>query len=158
MEEKKDILDHLKVNRIALPSDSYFEDLASEVIKSASRKRNKSRIIYLSITAAAITILALLFIMPSTDTIRRRSGIVSFAELDEKEIKEFIKEQEDTFHSNDLVQGSETDTIRKPAQGMTTEKLGKAFSELSDEEILEFLNEQGLDPEEAEEEEEIMIF
>jgi predicted house-cleaning NTP pyrophosphatase (Maf/HAM1 superfamily) len=156
METKKNILDHIQPREIKVPSDEFFLELASGIKKDKERKLRMSKIVYLSMAAAAVLLVTLVVIYTGNSDLRSSSQQISFAELDEQEIREYISDQKAETETTDPVKINVTDTTKKVHTTTQAENLEKAFSELSDEEILQFFKEAGHDPLETEEEEELI--
>lgn len=154
MEQQKNILDHLKPNRIESPEESFFANLADQISLEQNvpikNKYKLKRIIYVSLAAAAIVVFGLWILNDSTKANGlTNSGSTYFAQLDKSELEEFIDDEmlgssEDTLTNS---QSSKVDIL----EGKSLEEL---MSELTVEEIESFFKTEGFYPDNLEDEEE----
>lgn len=152
MKEQKNILDHIKIKPVDQPSDDFFKDLAEKTISAKVNKTNKAKIVSIVFSLAALLILALIMYMPDSKPISGSPKTIPLSEIKTKEIRDYI-EQDPLFDNSETIQEDTTKKVTTPSSD-----LKRTISELEENEILLFFEEQGINPYESEEEEVIRIF
>ncbi|WP_343633731.1 hypothetical protein [Fluviicola sp.] len=167
-QEDKHIVDDLQVNRIQMPSDSYFEALKQNIlaeiennvpVANGTKKKEQTRIIsmyrrwYVWGSAAAIGAFALLFPWnnsnPSPD-----SEPVNLSSVSNEEIYDYLKENIEDLDAETIAVHLSDDALAN-SYGLQTEETTPAKEDLEtfsskstmlehieDEEILDYLKEE----------------
>lgn len=155
MEQQKNILDHIKPSKLSTPDDSFFSEMAGQVIEKQKvagfGKAKITRLIYITLASAAIFILGLwLFEKPMDDNLNGKSFQPSLAQVDKQEIEKYLIEEL-------IVDPIDTLKIKTKNTYQGGKSLEELFSALSEEEIEGFLEAEELDPEGQEEEEGLLF-
>ena len=158
MKKKQDILDHLKPELTNTPNNDYFEALASKIAlehpKSIKKNRIFSKIIGMSLAAAAVLIIAIvLFKDFSQPTTKPKLDKELFADINDEEISAYFDSHIDEFSLEDIsYEISDEDLGYKNS----TIQLDLYFSDISQEEIIAYIKQEHLDLDEFEDE--LLIF
>ncbi len=166
MEEKKDIFDFIEKRPIETPDADYFKGLADKVIADAAEEpeETKAKIIplyrrpavWLSGVAAAVLVAFLM--LPDDEIINGPSG-VTFDDLSKKEVLAYVDENIEDFEEELLMEFIATDNLKinpsfeanavetvDPIETIVeteTQDLQESLESISNEEILEYLEDEG---------------
>lgn len=167
MEEKKDIFDHLKPRETSIPDASYFEAMAKSVIKSQKKtpilQLYKRPIVWIG-AVAAIFIAGILIVNFSTTEENNSDPLLALNDVSSDELYQYIDENIDDFETDLIVEvmnESSVDemTIAEIETNESTEiitpeitKETISFDDVDSEDILEYLNNQGMDSDDFEDE------
>lgn len=174
MEEEKDIFEFIEKRSIDTPDESYFQGLADNVIaKSKVPSLQKAKIVplykrpitWISGIAAAILV-AFLLLPNEPSTIVDPARNANFSDLSRQEVLAYVNENIEDFDEELLVEfialkqlKTETTTVveTEPEESLETlvktetKDLQESLKSISDDEILEYLEEEGLDSDDLEE-------
>ena len=160
MKSKKDLLDHLKPVKIDAPDSEFFETLASQVVKEhpvVKRKgENNLRIMRMALTAAAVIVMA--FVLMKSFSIKPQSispEKTLFSEIQDDEIYAYVEEHIDEFSIEEITEILTEDDLDVLFENQSNE-LDFFFAEISDEEIINYIDKENLDLDEFEDE--LLIF
>ena len=161
MHKKKDILDSIKPVKIETPNQEFFDQLAKTVVRENPKivyKRNLGpKIAKWSLAAAAAFLLGvLLFKNLSHDPITQKPVQTEFlAGINDAEIYAYVDEHIEDFTLEEI-----EEVIINEDLGLydleNTSELDFFFSDISDEEISTYINEEFIDLDEFEDE--LLIF
>lgn len=160
MKSKKDLLDHLKPVKIDALDSEFFETLASQVVKEhpvVKRKgKNKLRIMRMALTAAAVIVMA--FVLMKSFSIKPQSispEKTLFSEIQDDGIYAYVEEHIDEFSMEEITEILTEDDLDILFENQSNE-LDFFFAEISDEEIINYIDKENLDLYEFEDE--LLIF
>jgi len=161
MHKKKDILDFIKPAKIETPDQDFFDQLANKVVqenpKIVYNRSQGPKIVKWSLAAAAAFLLGvLLFKNLSHDPIPQKTVKTEFlADINDAEIYNYVDEHIDDFTLEEI-----EEVIIDEDFGLydleNTSELDFYFSDISDEEISTYINEEFIDLDEFEDE--LLIF
>ena len=172
MEEKRDIFDHLKVVKPSVPDDSYFESLAQTVIASQAKTKviplYKRPIVRISAVAAILLISLQVVNLNATKVDENQDPLLALNAISSDELYEYINENIDDFDTEMIVDALDDQAIdeltSKTSQALQTaagtsdapskaeKPLPVSFDDIDVDDILEYFEKEGIDPEELEEE------
>ncbi len=172
MEEKRDIYDHLKVVKTSVPDDSYFENLAKSVITSQTKSKviplYKRPVVWISAVAAILLVSLLVVNFTSTAVTENQDPLLALNAISSDELYTYINENIDDFDTEMILEAMDDQAIdeltTKTSQALqsaagnsntpvTAEKpLPVSFDDIDVEDILEYFDKEGIDPEDIEEE------
>jgi len=160
MKSKKDILDHLKPIKIDAPDSEFFETLASQVVKEhpiVKRKgKNNMRIMRMAMAAAAVLVLAFVLMKSFSIEPQIKSPEKTLLwEIQDDEIYAYVEEHIDEFSIEEITETLTEDDLDVLFENQSNE-LDFFFAEISDEEIINYINKENLDLDEFEDE--LLIF
>lgn len=170
MEDKKDIFDFIEKRPVETPDTSYFKGLADKVLVEVAEDatESKTRIVplykrptvWLSGVAAAILVAFLL--LPSAPKTNNGTN-VNFKSLSKKEVLAYVDENIEDFEEELLMEFIPTENIEvvstftptteeavDPIETLVeteTQNLQESLESISNEEILEYLEGEGMDSE-----------
>lgn len=175
MEEKKDIFDFIEKRPSETPDSDYFDNLAASVISEVSNTDNaesdasKGKVVPLYrrpalwLSGAAAAILVAFLLLPE-QTAPTSEGALSFEDLSKKEVLAYVDENIEDFDvellaefipSNKLSTDNYFDqtTQEVPEEVETTNpELEESLESVSPQEILEYLEMEGMDVDDLDEE------
>ena len=160
MKSKKDLLDHLKPVKIDAPDSEFFETLASQVVKEhpiVKRKgKNNLRIMRMALAAAAVIVMA--FVLMKSFSIEPQSTSPEktlLSEIQDDDIYAYVEEHIDEFSIEEITETLTEDDLDVLFENQSNE-LDFFFAEISDEEIINYIDKENLDLDEFEDE--LLIF
>ena len=160
MKSKKDLLDHLKPVKIDAPDSEFFETLASQVVKEhpiVKRKgKNNLRIMRMALAAAAVIVMA--FVLMKSFSIEPQSTSPEktlLLEIQDDDIYAYVEEHIDEFSIEEITETLTEDDLDVLFENQSNE-LDFFFAEISDEEIINYIDKENLDLDEFEDE--LLIF
>jgi hypothetical protein len=160
MKSKKDLLDHLKPVKIDTPDSEFFETLASQIVKEhpiVKRKGNNNlRIMRMALAAAAVIVMA--FVLMKSFSIEPQSTSPEktlLSEIQDEDIYAYVEEHIEEFSIEEITETLTEDDLDVLFENQSNE-LDFFFAEISDEEIMNYLNKENLDLDEFEDE--LLIF
>ena len=162
MNENNNILDHLKSRPVQTPDASYFEQLANHAIG----QQNKAKVIPLYkrpsvwLASAAAIFLATLMIINLGEQPTKQDVLLSMNDLQQDEIFMYVDENidefdtemicevihEDSLEVTDLIENDITGTPVDIEAVEVSSELN--FDDIDVNDILEYLNDEGIDPDE----------
>jgi len=168
MEEKKDIFDFIEKRPIETPDSSYFKDLADKVLSEAKEEpeERQAKIIPLYrrpvawISGVAAAILVAFLMLPNTsDPLNPLTGFTNSNEPSRAEVLAYVNENIDDFDEELLIEfiaiknleadEAETQELEPEEEALETiietetKDLQESLQNISDEEILEYLEMEG---------------
>ncbi|NVK66397.1 MAG: hypothetical protein HWE22_17530 [Flavobacteriales bacterium] len=177
MDKEKDIFDHLKARKTPTPDASYFQSLAQSVIDSQPKKTGtkqeetpiiplyKRPAVWIGTVAAiaAIFIVGFLVVNFNQTSVDDTNPLVALNEIPSTEVYDYIDENIDDFDTDLIVEALDASSvsnmtlINEPAvvetpveeTKSTPEKI--SFDDINTEDIINYLNEEGISPEDFEE-------
>lgn len=177
MKSEKDILDHLKARKIERPSSDYFANLAKQISDSQSAPakiiplyRRKGTWISIA-AAAAVVLLVFQFIPESGLTPSNPMTSLSIDDLSSEEITAYVEKHIDEFDIDMIIDqiplsNLENDPVEETIEPNdstefqninTTIDTGLNFDDIDIDDILQYFESEGIDIEELENEEDILI-
>lgn len=170
MEEKHDIFDHLKAVNPSVPDDSYFENLAQQVILSQQKTKviplYKRPVVWISAVAAILLVSLLVVNLTSSDINQNSDPLLALNDLSSDELYNYIDENIDDFDiemiaealddqgldemANSAVYSLETDPEDTPALKTTEAPISVSLDDIDIDDILDYFNTEGIDPDEIE--------
>ncbi len=157
MKKEKDILDHLRPEKINTPDNGFFEALASKIAVEHPTTRNRNRIlprvIGISFAAAAVLIIAVvLFKDFSQPVAKTKVEKALFADINDDEIYAYVDEHLDDFSIEEIEEcfSSEELVYDDIESGLDL------FSDISQDEIMNYIENENIDLDEFEDE--LLIF
>ena len=157
MKKGKDILDHLRPEKINTPNKAFFEALATKVTdenpKPAVKIRLLPKIIGISFAAAAVLIIAVvLFKDFSQPVAKTKVEKALFADINNEEIYAYVDEHLDDFSIEEIEErfSSEELVYNDIESGLDL------FSDISKDEIMDYIENEKIDLDEFEDE--LLIF
>ena len=160
MKSKKDILDYLQPIKIDAPDSEFFETLASQVVEEypiVTRKgKNNLRIIRMAMAAAAVLVLAFILMKSfSIETQSVNSEKPLLSQIQDEAIFAYVDEHIDEFSIEEITETLTEEDLNVLFENQSNE-LDFFFAEISDEEIINYIDKENLDLEEFEDE--LLIF
>lgn len=165
MEEKNDIFEHLKPRKTPIPDDSYFEAMANSVIQSQKKTPiiplYKRPIVWIG-AVAAIFLVGFLVVNFTSTSNSDSDALLALNDISSNELFQYIDENIDDFDTDLIVDALNESTVNEMSfiEPETSEivevKTEKAtakpisFDDIDANDILDYLNEEGIDPEEFE--------
>ena len=154
MKNEKDIFDFIKSVKPEEPSAEYFSGLADKIIADNKIKvipLYKKPIFWMSSAAAlAIVIFSVLRFNISTEI--ETPNLLAFNDVDNTEIFQYIDENIQDFDTDLLIEAIPASTLNETEQVETIQEVeiednepSITFDEISDEDILEYLNSEEID-------------
>lgn len=162
MHKKKDILDYIKPVKIETPDQDFFEQLAKKVVQENPKIVYKTsqgpKIVKWSLAAAAAFLLGvLLFKNLSHDSFPQKTVQTEFlAGINDTEIYDYVDEHIEDFTLEEIEEVISDDDLGLYDNLENTSELDFYFSDISDEEISTYINEEFIDLDEFEDE--LLIF
>ena len=160
MKSKKDLLDHLKPVKIDAPDSEFFETLASQVVKEhpiVKRKgKNNLRIMRTALAAAVVIVMAFVLIKSfsiEVQSVNMEKSLLS--EIQDEEIYAYVDEHIDEFSIEEITETLTEEDLNVLFENQTNE-LDFFFAEISDEEIIKYIDKENIDLDEFEDE--LLIF
>lgn len=162
MNDNENILDHLKSRPIQMPDAGYFEQLANNVID----QREKGKIIPLYkrpsvwLTSAAAIFLATLMVVNIGEQPNEQDVLFSMNDLQQDEILSYVDENIDEFDTEmicevihedslEVTNMIEEDITEQTANDNTVDVSADLnFDDIDMNDILEYLDNEGIDPDE----------
>ena len=133
MEEKRDILNFIKVKQGTTPDANYFDNLAKDIIENETpiiKLPFYKKTLFWSLSAAASIAIIMLLTPPTTP----KSTLV--AELSSEEITQYVEENIDDFDTDMIEEFVILETTNEPASESIS--IEEQIDELTEEEILEY--------------------
>ena len=160
MKSKKDILDHLQPIKIDAPDSEFFETLASQVVKEHPivKRKGKNNLRIMKMAMAAATVLVLAFVLMKSFSIEPQSVNSEkplLSEIQDEAIFAYVDEHIDEFSIEEITETLSEEDLNVLFENQTNE-LDFFFAEISDEEIINYINKENLDLDEFEDE--LLIF
>ena len=166
METKKDIFDHLRPRKKIVPDQSYFEQLAENVLVPEKVKivpLYRKPIFWMSSAAAAIAIIMLVNI--KTEIPNSRNPMIAWNEVSSQELLTYINDNIEDFDTDMLSEIVPSDNIEqidlvaedKIVVDEVSTETELNFDSIEEEEILEYILNEEIDIYDIEEIEEIFI-
>jgi len=157
MKKEKDILDHLKPEKINTPGNDFFEALASKISLEHPTSIKKSRvspmIIRISFAAAALLVIAIvLFKDFSQPVAKTKVEKALFADINDEEIYAYMDEHLDDFSIEELKESFSSEEL----DYNDIESGLDLFSNISQDEIMDYIENENIDLDEFEDE--LLIF
>ena len=157
MKKGKDILDHLRPEKIKTPDNDFFEALASKIAVKHPINRNRNRIlprvIGMSFAAAAVLIIAVvLFKDFSQPVAKTKVDKALFADINDEEIYAYVDEHLDDFSIEEIEERFSSEELVY----IDVEIGLDLFSDISKDEIMDYIENENIDLDEFEDE--LLIF
>ena len=161
MKSKKDLLEHLKPVKINTPGSDFFETLASQIVeehpKLKRKGKNNLRIMRMALVAAAVIVIAFVLMKsfanePPQSTSPEKTLL---SEIQDDEIYAYIKEHIDEFSIEEITEILTHDELDVLFESQSNE-LDLFLAEISDEEIINYIDRENLYLDEFEDE--LLIF
>jgi hypothetical protein len=172
MEEKRDIFEYLKPVKSSVPDDSYFENLSKSVIASQTKIKviplYKRPVAWISAIAAILLVSLLVVNFSGTNVDENQDPLLALNAISSDELYAYINENIDDFDTEmivdalddqaiDELSSSTSRALQESAAHSTVpstkdETLPVSFDDLDVDDILEYFEKEGIDPEELEEE------
>lgn len=161
MEEQKNILDYISPQKASMPSSDYFEGLANQVIKNQCTKivpfYKKPAVWIGSAAAVAIGIVFFtsLFSAPTTT----KDPLLALQEVSTEEIMDYLHENIDDIDELEIEEViSDTSLDSSPKMEQKSSEISTStppveevtFDDINTDDILNYLNKEGIDPSELE--------
>ena len=160
MKSKKDLLDHLKPVKMDAPDSEFFEALASQVVQEhliVKRKwKNNLRIMRMALAAAAVIVIAFVLMKSFSiepQSIKSEKPLLS--EIQDEAIFAYVDEHIDEFSIEEITETLTEEDLNVLFENQSNE-LDFFFAEISDEEIINYIDKENLDLDEFEDE--LLIF
>lgn len=160
MKIKKDILNHLKPVKTNTPDADFFEDIAAQIVKeypiTTRPKKNHLRILRMAMAAAAVIVMA--FVLMKSFSIEVQSVNMEkslLSEIQDEEIYAYVDEHIDEFSIEEITETLTEEDLNVLFENQTNE-LDFFFAEISDEEIIKYIDKENIDLDEFEDE--LLIF
>ncbi len=154
METPKELFDHLKARPVETPDASYFEALAQAVIEQEKPRvipLYKRPIVWMTAAAAAI---ALLVIFRPADAPVEENVLLALNEISHEDVFNYVDEHIDEFEIEMLAEAIPSENI-EPVSLTTPEPVATPvetvpettldFDEINKDDILDYLESEGLD-------------
>ena len=157
MKKGKDILDHLRPEKIKTPDNDFFEALASKIAVKHPINRNRNRIlprvIGMSFAAAAVLIIdVVLFKDFSQPVAKTKVDKALFADINDEEIYAYVDEHLDDFSIEEIEERFSSEELVY----IDVEIGLDLFSDISKDEIMDYIENENIDLDEFEDE--LLIF
>ncbi len=172
MEEKRDIFDHLKVVKPSVPDDSYFENLAKSVIASQREPKviplYKRPVVWISAVAAILLVSLLVVNFSANNAVENQDPLLALNDISSKELYNYINENIDDFDTEMIVDALDDQAIDElsiatsqalqagAASSTSTpvkeKPLPVSLDDIDVDDILEYFEKEGIDPDDIEEE------
>ena len=160
MKIKKDILNHLKPVKTNTPDADFFEDIAAQIVKeypiTTRPKKNHLRILRMAMAAAAVIVMAFVLIKSfsiEVQSVNMEKSLLS--EIQDEEIYAYVDEHIDEFSIEEITETLTEEDLNVLFENQTNE-LDFFFAEISDEEIIKYIDKENIDLDEFEDE--LLIF
>ena len=160
MKSKKELLDHLKPVKIDAPDSEFFETLASQIVKKhpmVKRKgSNNLRIMRIGLAAAAVVVIA--FVLMKSFSIESQSTSLEktfLSEIQDEDIYTYVEEHIEEFSIEEITETLTEDDLDVLFENQSNE-LDFFFANISDKEIINYIEKENLDLDEIEDE--LLIF
>jgi len=173
MEEEKDIFDFIEKRSFDSPDSSYFEGLADKVIAETNvPSAQKAKVVPLYrrpitwISGVAAAVLVAFLLLPNEQKTIVDSSNANFTDLSKQEVLAYVNDNIEDFDEELLVEFIALKSLKttaaqkneqEPEESLETlvetetKDLQESLKSISDEEILEYLEEEGLDSDDFEE-------
>lgn len=173
MEEEKDIFDFIEKQSFEMPDTAYFEGLADKVIgKAKVETPQKAKVVPLYrrsitwISGVAAAILIAFLLLPNEPKSVETSSNADFSDLSKQEVLAYVNDNIEDFDEEllvefialknlksapNLVEEKEAEESLETLVETETKNLQESLKSISDEEILDYLKEEGLDSDDLEE-------
>lgn len=172
MEAKEGIFDHLNVVKQRVPDDSYFENLAQSVIASQAKTKvipiYKRPVVWISAVAALLLISLLVVNFTSSNNRENQDPLLALNDLSSDELYTYINENIDDFDTEMIAEALDDQAINElsnstnqaldrgvdPSPSVTKNDtpLPVSLDDIETDDILEYFNTEGIDPDEIEDE------
>ena len=159
MEEQKNILDHITPKKPSMPPSEYFEGLAAHVTKEQQSNIipfYKKPIVWIG-SAAAVTIGIVLLTSIFSPAIDSNDPLLALQEIPTEEIMDYLQENIDDIDELEIEEAiSEASLSVAPTpkndhiEASTINVEEVTFDDINTEDILNYLNQEGIDPSELE--------
>ena len=161
MKNKKDILDHLKPVKIETPDQSFFDQLAKKVVtenpKAKNERRLGAKLFRMSLAAAAVLLIGVVLFNDFENQQKpQQAQRVFLSEINDAEIYDYVDEHIEDFTLEEIEEVISDDDLELYENLENTSELDFYFSDISDEEISTYINEEFIDLDEFEDE--LLIF
>ena len=161
MKNKKDILDHLKPVKIETPDKSFFDQLAKKVVtenpKAKNERRLGAKLFRMSLAAAAVLLIGVVLFNDFENQQKpQQAQRVFLSEINDAEIYDYVDEHIEDFTLEEIEEVISDDDLELYENLENTSELDFYFSDISDEEISTYINEEFIDLDEFEDE--LLIF
>jgi hypothetical protein len=160
MKSKKDLLDHLKPVKANTPDSVFFETLATQVVQeypiAKTQWQNNFRIFKMALAAAAVLVLA--FVLMKSFSIEAQNTNTEkplLSEIQDEAIFAYVDEHIDEFSLEEITENLTEEDLNFLFENQSNE-LDFFFAEISDQEIMNYINKENLDLDEFEDE--LLIF
>ena len=160
MKSKKELLDHLKPVKIDAPDSEFFETLASQIVKKhpiVKRKgSNNLQIMRIVLAAAAVVVIA--FVLMKNFSIESQSTSLEktfLSEIQDEDIYAYVEEHIEEFSIEEITETLTEDDLDLLFENQSNE-LDFFFANISDKEIINYIEKENLDLDEFEDE--LLIF
>lgn len=173
MEEEKDIFDFIEKRSFDTPDSSYFEGLADKVIAETNvPSTQKAKVVPLYrrpitwISGVAAAVLVAFLLLPNEQKTIVDSSNANFTDLSKQEVLAYVNDNIEDFDEELLVEfialkslktNASQENEQEPEESLETlvetetKDLQESLKSISDEEILEYLEEEGLESDDFEE-------
>jgi hypothetical protein len=159
MKENNDLFDHLKKKEFTIPDTAYFNSLADKVIleNQVKKKTFVMRPVIWITAAAAIIILAIIIVKPTTSYVQPDFTQLAFNDISSTEAENYINANLNDFEidlieeliiSDNAIQENSDTTKTQPNEVKQT----VTFDNISKEDILNYFENENIDIEDLEEE------
>lgn len=176
MEKDKDIFEHLKARKTPMPDASYFSSLAQSVIESQQQTTPNTKeetrvvplfkrpIVWIGTVAAiaAVFIVGMIVVNLSETSTETTDPLLALNEIPSSEVYEYIDENIEDFDTDLIAEALDEGSISsislsdKSDEIPTVEAAKKtienvSFDDIDIEDIIDYLNEEGITSEDIEE-------
>ena len=153
MKKKQDIFNHLKPGKISTPEESYFTQLASDIIRSQEVRvipLYKKPILWFSAAAAVIAVL-IVFNFNSSE--ENNDVLLALNEISSEELFLYVDENIEDFESDMLIEIIPITNIESvefvselsETANVVSSESTIDFEEINNEDILDYINSEEID-------------
>lgn len=157
MEENKNILDFIQNKKVEQPNAAYFEKLAQEVISTQEIKKPIFKKVFIWVAAAAAIAVAV-FVFNYPQTSNSENPLIALQSIPTQTIEEYIELNIEEFEEELIAEFVEVENLsvlenlvlESEPQENTTANIN--FDNIDKQDILDYLDREGLDTEDLEDE------
>lgn len=160
MHKKKDILDYIKPVKIETPDQAFFDQLAKKVIRENPKAKNEKRLgaklIKMSLAAAAVLLIGIVLFKDFEKQQKPQQAQRAFlSEINDEEIYAYVDAHIDDFSIDEIAASLSKDALAIEYTNSDNE-LEFYFADITEQEIIEYINREDIDLDELEDE--LLIF
>lgn len=162
MDETKNIVHFIQAKKTEVPSNEYFEKLATNILEQHARPTVKvipfyKKPMFKWMAAAAVLVPFVLYLtlQGASQSQEQNDVLMSLKEIPREDIHAYIMENEEEFHIDEVVEITDLATIdafRSETVSLNTSANPSLFEGVSKEEIESYFEYNNIDLEELEEE------